>query len=149
MTGFVEDTLTADETIVYKVSQSILYRTFSILFCMAGVVFGAMSDTAPLFGLFIVFLILIFLSIAATELAISNKRVIAKFGFIRRSTIEMRLERIESIQVRQGIFGRIFNYGSLIISGSGLPMAPIPGITNPMKFRRICMDEQEKASLTK
>ena len=30
-----------------------------------------------------------------------------------------------SVQVSQGVFGRLFDYGSLIVSGGGTPQAPI------------------------
>jgi uncharacterized membrane protein YdbT with pleckstrin-like domain len=79
----------------------------------------------------------------STELTITNKRVIAKFGFISRRTVEINLQRIESIQVHQGLFGRIFNYGSIIVSGAGNPQAPIPGIADPMGFRRSFSESQE------
>ena len=78
-----------------------------------------------------------------TELAITNKRVIAKFGLISRSTIEINLQKIESIQVDQGILGRIFNFGSIVVSGAGNPQAPIPGISSPLEFRRSFIDTQE------
>lgn len=77
-----------------------------------------------------------------TELAFTNKRVIAKFGFISRDTVEININKIESIQVNQGILGRIFDYGTLVISGAGTPQAPIPGIANPMQFRRAFMGTQ-------
>ncbi len=70
-----------------------------------------------------------------TELAFTNKRVVAKTGFISRKTIELNLAKVESIQVQQGIIGRIFNFGTLIISGAGNPQAPLKGISNPMTFR--------------
>lgn len=83
---------------------------------------------------------LIFWAIAAikyftTELVITNKRIIAKFGLIRRDTIEINIGRVESIQVKQGILGRIFDFGSLVISGAGNPQAPVPSISEPLKFR--------------
>ena len=78
-----------------------------------------------------------------TELAFTNKRVIAKFGFISRKTIEIGLTKVESLQVDQGILGRIFNFGTLVISGAGNPQAPIPGISNPMTFRRSFMEFQD------
>jgi uncharacterized membrane protein YdbT with pleckstrin-like domain len=78
-----------------------------------------------------------------TEMAITNKRVIAKFGFISRRTVEINLQRIESIQVHQGLFGRIFNYGSIVVAGAGNPQAPIPGISDPMGFRRSFSESQE------
>jgi len=73
----------------------------------------------------------------------SHKRVIAKFGLISRSTIEINLQKIESIQVNQGILGRIFNFGSIVVSGAGNPQAPIPGISSPLEFRRSFIDTQE------
>jgi len=78
-----------------------------------------------------------FINYKSTEVAFTNKRVVAKFGFIRRNTIDLKLSKIESVQVNQGIFGRIFNYGSLQISGAGNPQAPIPGISDPFKFRQV------------
>mgnify|MGYP003353194265 CR=1 FL=1 len=45
----------------------------------------------------------------------------------------------------QGIFGRIFDYGTLVVSGAGNPQAPIPGISSPMKFRRSFMEFQDQA----
>lgn len=83
-----------------------------------------------------------------TELAITNKRVIAKFGLIRRSTIEMSIPKVESIQVEQSILGRIFDFGSIIISGAGEPKAPIPGISQPLTFRRTFLEIQEDGEST-
>ncbi|UOO81955.1 PH domain-containing protein [Uruburuella testudinis] len=71
-----------------------------------------------------------------TELALTNKKVIAKFGFIRRSTIELNLDKVESISVEQGFIGRIFNFGSIVVRGTGGSQAPIPYIAQPLEFRR-------------
>ncbi|WP_270819994.1 PH domain-containing protein [Aeromonas sp. Y311-2] len=71
----------------------------------------------------------------STELAVTNKRVIAKFGLISRHTIELKHERVESLQVKQSILGRCLNYGSISITGSGGTSAPIPFISAPLKFR--------------
>ena len=74
---------------------------------------------------------------------ITNKRVIAKFGFISRRTVEIKLSKVESMQVDQGIFGRMLDYGSLVVSGAGNPQAPIPGISDPIPFRTRFMEIQE------
>ncbi|MDP3088977.1 MAG: PH domain-containing protein [Methylotenera sp.] len=58
--------------------------------------------------------------------------------------LKLNIAKVESIQVNQGILGRIFNYGTLIVSGAGNPQAPIPGISNPMGFRRAFMESQDK-----
>lgn len=84
----------------------------------------------------IVFIVFAILNVMTTELALTNKRVIAKFGFIRRQTIEININRIESISVNQGFWGRIFNYGSIVVRGTGGSHAPIPYIARPMEFRQ-------------
>jgi uncharacterized membrane protein YdbT with pleckstrin-like domain len=73
---------------------------------------------------------------ASTELAVTTRRVIAKFGFISRSTVELNLAKIESVRVEQTVTGRIFNYGSIIVTGTGSTMDPIPFIADPIRFRQ-------------
>lgn len=97
------------------------------------------------YGLGILCWVYAYIKYKTTELAITNKRVVAKFGFISRKTIEINIKKVESIQVDQGILGRIFNFGSLVVSGAGNPQAPIPGISNPVGFRRAFMETQEEA----
>ena len=80
-----------------------------------------------------------------TELAVTNKRVIAKFGLISRRTVELNINRVEGIEVYQSLLGRIFDFGSLVISGTGSEQAPIPGISAPLAFRRAFMTAQDEA----
>lgn len=98
----------------------------------------------PLYGLGLLFWIAAFLRYISTELAITDKKIIAKFGFIKRDTIELLLPKIESIQVNQSLFGRMLNYGSIVVSGAGNPQAPVPGISDPIQFRRSFMEIQER-----
>ena len=72
----------------------------------------------------------------STELAVTNRRVIAKFGLIARRTVEMNLAKIESVRVEQSVMGRLFGFGSLIVTGTGATMDPIRYIVDPIGFRR-------------
>lgn len=96
------------------------------------------------YGLGLVIWIILYMQYVSTELAFTNKRVIAKFGFISRKTIELNIYKVEGLQISQSFLGRIFNFGTIIISGAGNPQAPIPGIANPMEFRRAFMEHQDK-----
>src|SRR5258708_19672057 len=69
-----------------------------------------------------------------------NRRISAKFGFVKRHTVEINLEKVEALKVEQGVWGRILNYGTIFISGSGSSVAPIPNIADPLVFRRKFMD---------
>jgi uncharacterized membrane protein YdbT with pleckstrin-like domain len=79
----------------------------------------------------------------STELAVTSHRVIAKFGLIARHTVEVKNEKVESLLVTQSIPGRILNYGSISITGSGGTSAPIPFISNPLTFRSAAMTGQK------
>jgi len=70
-----------------------------------------------------------------TEIAITNRRIIYKRGFIRRTTIEMNMDKVESVVVDQSILGRMFDYGDIIIRGSGSGLEPIRMIDAPLQFR--------------
>lgn len=71
-----------------------------------------------------------------TELALTNKRVIAKFGFITRRVIEINIDKIESAQFDQGVFGRILNFGTVIVTGTGETKLDAPFVRLPMAFVR-------------
>ncbi len=58
-----------------------------------------------------------------------------KRGFIRRHTIEMHLDKVESIDVDQSIMGRILNYGDILIRGVGVGIEPLTNIDSPIAFR--------------
>jgi uncharacterized membrane protein YdbT with pleckstrin-like domain len=97
------------------------------------------------YGLGLLFWLAAYIRYKTTELGITDKKIIAKFGFIERDTIELLLPKVESIQVKQSVFGRLLNYGSIVVSGAGNPQAPVPGIDAPMQFRKSFMEIQEKS----
>ena len=78
----------------------------------------------------VIFLLGTLTTIYVTEYAITNKRVITKRGLIVRIVEEMNLGSIEGVNLGQGIFGRIFNYGSIIISGRGTSNVHFKDIEN-------------------
>ncbi len=98
------------------------------------------------YGLGLIFWAIAIMRYMTTELVITDKKIISKFGFIKRDTIEMLLPKIESIQVNQSVLGRMLNYGSVVVSGAGNPQAPVPGIASPIEFRKKFMDIQEKTT---
>jgi uncharacterized membrane protein YdbT with pleckstrin-like domain len=70
-----------------------------------------------------------------TELAITDRRVIYKTGFIRRSTAEMNMDKVETVNVDQSILGRFLNYGTLHIRGTGTGIEHLHQISNPLELR--------------
>lgn len=145
MGSYIDANLTSNERVIQEAEVSWLSQWPFLL--IGG--FLLLVDSGN--GGFMLFLALLFIGSAVirvltTELALTNKRVIAKVGFIRRDTVELRLEKVEGLMVSQGIFGRILNYGSVSVSGTGGIKTPIPFISNPTKFRMIVNEFLEDPS---
>jgi uncharacterized membrane protein YdbT with pleckstrin-like domain len=72
---------------------------------------------------------------ATTELAVTDARVIYKAGLFRRHTLEMNRSKVESVDVDQSLFGRLFGYGTIIVRGTGGSLEPLRNISGPLDFR--------------
>ncbi len=71
----------------------------------------------------------------ATEMAVTNKRVIVKTGLANRRTLELLLPRIESVVVEEPAMGRVLGYGTVIVRGTGGTPEVFPQIAHPLRFR--------------
>jgi uncharacterized membrane protein YdbT with pleckstrin-like domain len=76
-----------------------------------------------------------FLRRNATEMAVTNRRVIVKSGLASRRTIELLLTRIESIAVEESAMGRLLGYGTVILRGTGGTPEVFDKISRPLEFR--------------
>ncbi len=73
---------------------------------------------------------------AAAEFAVTSKRVIIAVGAVRRRTLELMLDKVEGVGVEQSLSGRLFNFGTVTITGSGGTREAFPNIAAPLEFRR-------------
>jgi uncharacterized membrane protein YdbT with pleckstrin-like domain len=80
---------------------------------------------------------------ATSEFAVTNRRVIIKVGLISRRTVELKLEKIESIGVDQTILGRILGYGTITVRGTGGTNEPFRGLARPLEFRKAVNEASE------
>lgn len=71
----------------------------------------------------------------ATEFAVTNRRIIYKRGFIRRDTIEMNTEKVETVEIHQSVLGRLLNYGTLDVKGTGQSIEHLRTIARPAALR--------------
>jgi uncharacterized membrane protein YdbT with pleckstrin-like domain len=124
--GYVEATLAEGETVVYKARFHWLYSL------------GAWAALLIL-GIIIVGIVIFFRMMIrkwSTEIAVTNRRLIFKRGWIKRDSEEFALSRIEEINLDQSILGRILNYGRLTLHGTGMGSIQLPTIDDPIAFRR-------------
>lgn len=125
-----------DESLIE--GEKIIHRARVSWWSQFGLVLLGVVTLVVVIGVF--FLVAAWIKVRSTEIAITNRRVIAKFGFIRRHTVEINLDKVEALRVEQGLLGRMLNYGTIFISGAGTSVAPIPNIADPLVFRRKFME---------
>jgi uncharacterized membrane protein YdbT with pleckstrin-like domain len=70
-----------------------------------------------------------------TEIAVTDRRIILKRGLIHRHTVEMNMQKVESVDVDQTLIGRLFNYGNVTIRGTGSSFEKLSRIDSPLKLR--------------
>jgi uncharacterized membrane protein YdbT with pleckstrin-like domain len=134
MGAYVENNLLPDEQVIAEAKLHwAIFIGPALLF-----LFGLM--TGPAKSIFIVLALVWggyrFLIYLTTELAVTNKRVIAKSGILRRNVIDVANGKVEGVTYHQGIVGRMFGYGSVVVRGTGVGQVPIPFIGRPEYFKQ-------------
>jgi len=143
---YIDEVLQPGERIVFSCTLSwaiylpsvVLWVVALALLAAAG---GAASGGVWLVSALVVALCAAYSSLSAwfrrwtTEIDVTDRRVVYKRGFIRRHTVEMNMDKVESVDVDQSMLGRIFDYGDIVIRGTGAGLEPLRGIDSPLAFR--------------
>ena len=142
MGSYVQQNLTSGEEVVVEAKVSWLGQIKSLFFGVLALIVAIMLFGSSAIGGIIVLIIAIlffagaYINVTCTELVMTNKRVLGKFGFISRTTCDIRLDKVEGISFTQGILERIFGYGHIIIKGSGGNATPFPYISDPLSTNK-------------
>lgn len=131
--------------IIFAPATILLAIALSILIIGPDYAFASLQiSTWPLYkmmaGIFAAVGVYWFLSAIVTyltaEYGVTTKRVIMKTGWIRRDTREIFLDKVEAVNVDQSILGRILDYGTLIIIGTGSTQDVYYTVPKPFLYRR-------------
>jgi len=160
--GYIEDSLDPGEKIRLEAKLSaamfIMPVLVILLFGVPGfyIFVGSISHSGynPLACIALVFLLLGVIGIGSliddmvsystTRFAVTDRRIIAKTGLLRRRLLVILLTEVEGIKVNQSILGRIFDYGVLVVVGRGGAEDGFPFIAHPMEFRKRINDQGSK-----
>lgn len=71
-----------------------------------------------------------------SSITIKKKQVILRTGLLVRQTVDIPLSKIETIDIRQSIWGSLLRYGTLIITGTGGTRHLINYLAQPLTCRR-------------
>lgn len=147
--SYIQKVLQPGETLVYVTRlhwlvyvRAVIFLVIAVAFAAAGYYAGGQDFlnaglAAAGFFLFLAVVSAIHAAIkrASTELAVTDHRVIFKRGIVSRYTIEMARSKVESVDVVQSVGGRIFNYGTILVRGTGGSLEPFRNIENPLRLR--------------
>lgn len=143
MPSYLERTLQPDETVLYRARLHWIIYAQGAALAAAGAILWLASVTPFYFAIGGILVAVGLLSLAAsaiqkfsTELAITSKRVLVKRGLFVRNTVEMSRAKIETVEVKQGITGRMLDYGTVIVRGTGGGLEPLKNIDSPLEVRR-------------
>ena len=126
MASYVDSTLLQGETVLYRARIS--------LWSIAHLIFFGILLLVVIVGL--VLLVIAWIRYKTTEFAVTDRRIIAKTGLISRSTVELFLDKVEALQVEQSVMGRILDYGTVSIHGTGTTHEPFRSISAPLLLRK-------------
>ena len=166
--GYIEGSCAKDEKVKVRAEYHwVVWLKFYFALCTLGVfavfcwllAWQMYADNEPemaigtaIFALpFAAYPLYLFLKLKLTEMACTTRRVIFKTGIISIKTSEIKIDKIESIQIAQTFWGRIFGYGNICFSGTGTAKVMFYNVNNPWQVKpeiEEAIDESLKAKAT-
>ena len=136
--SYVSSSLLPGEQVTHQTRLHTIMFLWPVVLALAAVAlaFASARGGAALLLAAALYGVAVWLRYTSSEFAVTNKRVIIKVGMIRRRTLEMLLGKVEAISVDQGIGGRVFGYGTIVVVGSGGTREAFERIAGPLEFRR-------------
>lgn len=151
--SYIEQNLMNGENVLYKTKLHWMKFLWAALWLLLSFLFFRDSVSAPVGVVLLIISGILGLNALVlyltSEFGLTDKRVILKSGTIRRDSLEILLTKVESIQVNQGILGRVFGYGTLMVGGTGSTKNIYPKIANPFEFRKKIQEQLAIAQAVK
>ena len=142
--SYIDHNLVAGEKVMYRAHLHwVIFITSFLVFLLltaVGVAFLAAENPKSIAWFFFVLvplpLIRPYLLSRFSEYAVTDKRVLVKTGILQRHTLETLLTKVENISVDQSLWGRLLNYGTITVTGTGGTKEQFARIAAPLEFRK-------------
>lgn len=125
--SYIEESLSSGE----EVAASFRLHWFSKLPMALWIVLAL-----PTLGLTLILAVYEFVRLRCIEQGLTNKRVVFKKGIISRSTEEMKLKSVETVEIEQSVLGRLFGYGDVKVTGRGISDVVFRGVADPIQVKK-------------
>jgi uncharacterized membrane protein YdbT with pleckstrin-like domain len=136
--SYIKNSLDPNEKIIAYEGMSFTERYLTVLGLILITIVTWFLGKVPFICSFFLLIYIFFWQLIAAwgfENAVTNQRVIIKRGIISRDVKELPLKRIETVELVQDIMGRIFGYGTVVVTGNGMTTMVIGLIDRPAEFR--------------
>ena len=120
--SYIEESLSEGEKVVAVFKQHWVTRLWLVLWILLLV-------TIPL-------ALYEWLRLRTIEHGVTNKRVIYKQGIVSRQTEEMKLGSIETVEIEQGVWGRMLGFGDVKVTGRGISDLVFRRVADPLGVKR-------------
>jgi membrane protein YdbS with pleckstrin-like domain len=148
--GYVDDHLLANERVVYRARLHWVIYATAIWTALLAIGIGVLLylfalqrypdiwwiPGLALLGLALLLAIGPWIRRKSSEFAVTNKRVLIKLGVVQRDSLETLLSKIEAIGVDQSLMGRMLDFGTITVIGTGGTRESFDRIGAPLEFRR-------------
>jgi len=150
---YVEDNLNVNESVLHRATLHWIIYLPGILLLLLGLlflwpIFRTHNLPRPVLGIIwslaLIQLFSAFIRGWATEMAVTNRRVILKTGLISRRTIELNLDKVENVSIDQTVLGRILGFGSMTVVGTGGSRETFSVVAKPLLFRKAVQAQSGK-----
>jgi uncharacterized membrane protein YdbT with pleckstrin-like domain len=151
MGDYIDKSLSESENIVLRGRWPVFYWFGAwvalAVFVVAGLFSVALSWVAALLLVAIggLWFLMLAVHMKTTEFAVTDQRVTLKRGWLTLSTQELAVANIEEVRIEQSLFGRIFGFGRVIVTGTGEGMILFPPLSRPIEFRRAIENARSRA----
>ena len=125
--GYIQDSLSDGEEVRALFKLHWFAKSWMILWIILAI---------PTIGITLLIALWEWLKLRNIEQGVTNKRIIRKQGIISRKSEEMKITSIETVEIVQGVMGRMFGYGDVKVTGRGLSDLLFKKINDPMDVKR-------------
>jgi uncharacterized membrane protein YdbT with pleckstrin-like domain len=138
--SYVDRNLLPGEQVTFRTHLSLVIFTVPAALALLALFFYLLAPGTRLVGhLFLLGALAVgavkYFDYAASEFAVTNKRIIIKVGFLKRRTLEMQVQKVETVAVNQGIGARILGYGDILVTGTGGTKEAFRHVSAPLRLR--------------
>jgi len=138
--SYVDRNLLQGEEVIYRARLHLVIFALPASIAALGLILAVVVASWIVASVFLVLAIVVafprYIRFVSSEFAVTNRRVIVKVGLVYRRTLELVLAKVETVGVEQSIMGRVLNYGTIVVTGTGGTKEPFKDIANPLEFRR-------------